>query len=504
VALVVCALLCALPARALASSTQESILMDDNQFIYSSAGHVYNKLREIKALGVDRVKVSVVWSLVAPNADSTNRPSFDAADPAAYPPGAWARWDRIVTDAASLGLKVYFQLVPPAPAWALATGTPTQGYPWSQKPNASDFGKFVQAVALRYSGTYEGLPKVDYWGIWNEANEAAWLNPQYKIVGGRQIDLAPNIYRRLVDAAYRAFVATGHGSDTILTGELAARGWIYPIPFVRELYCVDSHYRPFTGSYARSIGCPARGDRATFVRRHPGLFVPSFAYHPYSFDRAPNRPMDNPNWITFANIGRLERTLDGCFAAYGKHPRGGVSMYMTEYGYKTDPPNPYVHTTIAEQAQWLNQSDYLAYTNPRVKSVAQFLLVDDKPRAGAAVGSRSYWSTFQTGLKYSDGKAKPAYGAYRLPIWVPDPRHGSRVTVWAELRPADHSGVQSAVLQYRGRGSRRWQTLRAVQTSNREGFVLAHVRIGAAGTIRLAWANPSGGRTYYSRSVSIS
>ena len=478
--------------------------MDDNQFIYSSPGHVARALREIKALGIDRVKVSVVWSLVAPDATSGTRPKFDAADPAAYPPGAWARWDRIVTDAAALGLKVYFQIVPPAPTWAVAQGTPSQGYPWSQRPNASDFGKFVQAVATRYSGTYDGIPKVDYWGIWNEPNEAAWLNPQYKTAGSRQIDLGPNLYRRLVDAAYHAFTVTGHGSDTILIGELAARGWIYPIPFVRELYCVDSRYRPLTGGTARRIGCPAKGNRAKFVERHPGLFLNRFAYHPYSFDQPPSEPMPDHNWITYANLGRLERTLDHSVGTYGQHPRGGVAIYMTEFGYKTDPPNPFVKTTIGEQAEWLNQSDYLAYRDRYVKSTAQFLLLDDRPRAGAAVGSRSYWSTFQTGLKYSNGRPKPAYAAFRLPIWVPDPRHGARVTIWGQLRPADHSAPQSAALQYRGRGSRGWKTLRMIQTASSEGFLLAHVRIGASGRIRLAFSDPAAGRTYHSRTVGIS
>ncbi len=274
-ALAVCALLCALPAHAVASHTQQSILMDDDQFIYSDASHTARALSEIKAPGVDRVKVSVVWSLVAPDAASTHTPKFDATNPAAYPPGAWARWDRIVTYARSIGLRVYFQLVPPAPLWALGKGKPAQGHPWSQKPSASDFGKFVEAVARRYSGSYvstdakdrphpvadlpvtvpgmfptaanptPAIPKVDFWGVWNEPNEAAWLNPQWTTVRGRrQFDTAPAMYRHLVDAAYHASRVTGHASDTILIGELAARGYIYPIPFVQELYCLDSSNRP--------------------------------------------------------------------------------------------------------------------------------------------------------------------------------------------------------------------------------------------------------------------
>lgn len=509
--------------------------MDDNQFIYSDANHVAKALSEIKALGLDRVKVSVVWSLVAPDATSTRAPKFDATDPAAYPPGAWARWDRIVTYARSIGLKVYVQIVPPAPAWALAKGKPAQGYSWSHKPSASAFGKFVEAVARRYSGTYVShsakdrpravadlpvtvpgmfptasnpnppIPKVDYWGIWNEPNEAAWLNPQWQTVHGRQLDTAPAMYRRLLDAAYHALSVTGHASDTILTGELAARGWIYPIPFMQELYCVNSSNRPLTGRSARDVGCPSAGNRSAFRARHPGLFAASgLAYHPYSFDTPPNQPMSDHNWITLANIGRLERTLDRAVAAYGKHPGGGVSIYMTEFGYKSNPPNPFVKTSLTEQATWLNEADYLAYRDRRIKSVSQFLLVDDRPRAGAAVGSRSYWSTFQTGLRYANGKKKPAYAAYRIPIWIPVARHGSRVTIWGQLRPADHTQLQYALVQYRAIGSHHWKTVRKVRTANAEGFVLSHEAIRAAGHVRLAWLNPADGRTYYSRSVSIS
>ncbi len=534
-ALAVCALLCVLPAHALASHTQQSILMDDDQFIYSDAGHVARALSEIKALGVDRVKVSVVWSLVAPDAASTHKPNFDATNPDAYPPGAWARWDRIVTYARSIGLGVYLQIVPPAPLWAVGKGKPTQGYASSQTPSASDFGKFVEAVARRYSGTYVAhsasdrphpvpdlpvtvpgvfptatdptppIPKVDFWGIWNEPNEAGWLNPQWTTVHGRrQFDTAPAMYRHLVDAAYHGLAVTGHASDTILIGELAARGYIYPIPFMQELYCVDSRSRPLTGRAAREIGCPSSGSRSAFEARHPGLLRSTgLAYHPYSFDQPPNVPMSDPNWITFANLGRLQRTVDHAFSAYGQHRRGGVPIYMTEFGYKSNPPNPYVKTSLSEQAMWLNQSDYLAYRNPRVKSVAQFLLVDDRPRAGAAVGSRAYWSTFQSGLRYTSGKKKPSYAAYRLPIWIPHARHGSRVFIWGQLRPANHHQRQSAVLQYRASGSHRWKAVKTLQTTNSEGYLAVYEPIRSAGHVRLAWVD-SAGHTYYSRSVAIS
>lgn len=534
-ALAAAALICALPSPAGASHTMSSVLMDDVQFIYSSPKHMVQELEQAKALGVDEIKVSVVWSLVAPAANSHQRPNFDALDPGAYPAGAWTRWDRIVTYAAALGLKVYFQVVPPAPAWAVARKPPPAdyGYGWSHQPSAKEFGEFVFAVGARYSGYYvppstqrtttiaglpislpgilptasdpnPPIPAVHTWGVWNEPNEAGWLSPQWKIVDHRQIDTSPSMYRRMVDYGYAGLVNAGHAADTILIGEIASRGWVYPLSFVHELYCVDGANHPLRGATAARLACPSSGDRASFVRTHPGLFAThAFAFHPYSFDQPPNQPMPNPNWITLANLGRLERTLDQIYAAYGVRSRHKVAMYLTEWGYKSNPPNPYVHTSLGQQATWLNQGEYLAYRDPRVLDLAQFELVDNAPRAGAQVGSRSYWSTFQSGLEFFGGAPKPSYAAFRLPIWLPRARHGSRVAVWGQLRAANHSQLQYGVLEYRRLRARGWSINRVIQTGSPEGFFVAHVSLPAAGAVRLAWEAPTG-QIEYSRTVTIS
>jgi hypothetical protein len=538
-AVLVCALacLCALPARALASSTEASILMDDKHLIYSSPQHVVNTLEQLKALGIDQVKVSVVWSLVVPKATSKKAPKFDAADPGAYPPGAWQRWDLLTTIGRQLGISVYLQITPPAPTWAVSQTRATQGYPWSHAPSASQYGKFVLAVARRYSGSYvppeaqaardeksmrhlpmvlpdiaraasssspAALPRVSEWGIWNEPNEGAWLNPQWKKVRGVRgnVDTAPAMYRQLVDSAYSALNATGHGTDVILVGEIASRGWIYPVPFVQALYCVDSHNRPLRGRSATLIGCPSSGGRRAFAARHPGLFI-AFAHHPYSFDTPPNKVMTPPSLITLANLGVLQRALNRIYAVYGRHPRGGVPMYLTEWGYKTNPPNPFVKTSLGEQATWLNEGEYMTWKDRSVRALNQFLLTDSPPVAGKRKGSRQYWGTFQTGLLFANGTQKPSYDAFRIPIWLPSSNH-RHATIWGELRPADHSKPQLAALQFQRRGSTNWSTLRQIQTSNREGFLLAHLSLPSAGNVRLAWTNPANGAVYYSRTVGVS
>ncbi len=51
------------------------------------------------SLGVDWVKISMIWGIVAPGSQSTQRPTFDASDPGAYSPAAWARYDLLVQTA---------------------------------------------------------------------------------------------------------------------------------------------------------------------------------------------------------------------------------------------------------------------------------------------------------------------------------------------------------------------------------------------------------------------
>src|ERR671920_261992 len=64
---------------------------------------------------------------------------------------------------------------------------------------------------------------------------------------------------------------------------------------------------------------------------------------------------------------------------------------------------------LGTQAEWINEFEYLAYKNRKVKAVTQFQLEDD-----TALKTKA----FQTGLRFSDGRNKPAYGAYLVPLFV--------------------------------------------------------------------------------------
>ncbi len=518
-------------------------MMDDDQLIYASSGHMVHTLQQMRSLGADVVKVSVVWQLIAPSASSTRRPKFDATDPAAYPHGVWDRWDLLAKTAQKLGMKVYFLVIGPAPKWAISSSVRNsrQGPDLGQAPNPRDYQNFVEAVGRRYSGAYvdpssaadspssstptvpvstvtlpvtvsqttpappaSALPRVDYWGVWNEPNERSWLNPWYRQISGRKAYIQPQEYRSLVDAAWNGLSASSHSSDTIMIGETANRGILTPAQFVRGVYCVGGNLRPLRGRAASDIGCPTSGSPAQFANQHPGLFESSgWAHHPYAFDIPPNRPYSDRTYVALYNLGSFERLLSGIYSNYGLHPAGGVPLYLTEWGEKSNPPNPYVKTTTSEQAAWINLGEYLTWRMSFVRSLNQFLLVDSPPKPGEPKGSKLYWSSFQTGLEFRGGSAKPAMQAFQIPIWLPSARHGRSVAVWGQLRPAVHTSTQTGVIEFRPRGSGRWSKLADVQTSSPEGFIYNHVSIPSAGQVRLGWLDPSGA-VLYSRTVSVS
>jgi len=56
----------ALGAPARASTTQESVLQDDSQLLGARPVQLDQRLRFLKAIGVDRLRVSVFWSNIAP------------------------------------------------------------------------------------------------------------------------------------------------------------------------------------------------------------------------------------------------------------------------------------------------------------------------------------------------------------------------------------------------------------------------------------------------------
>jgi hypothetical protein len=480
-------------------------------------------------------------------------------------PNIWDPYDRIVQMAAARGIAVDFNVTAPGPLWAMQPAPMTTQFgtrPANHyEPSAVDFGEFVQALGTRYSGTYvppappsttppppsggitipllppltptaapadttptpSALPRVDYWSIWNEPDQPGWLAPQWTSFGNQRVPESPRLYRDLVDAAVGGLDVTGHtlSTDTILVGETAPEGAVTPVGtgkslhyvnstgfyeaipamvFVRALYCVGAHYGRLTGNSASAVGCPTSGTTQDFINAHPGLFFATgFSHHPYFFLFPPNYSSPVPSFVPLANLGRLERGLNRIFATYHVHRK--IPIYLTEYGYQTKPPDPYQVISPAKQAAYLNEADYMAWKDPRVKSVSQFLLFDSGPDSQYPSSAFNYWDTFQTGLIFGPGSSltgvlKPAYYAYRLPIWIPQTRvrRRSSVLVWGMLRMAPKFTAQTAIIRWKPAGGRRFETISTVQVpaSAAYGYFTTRVVVPRTGSVRLGWRNGTG------------
>jgi hypothetical protein len=493
------------------------MFQDDQLLIDSPTATVTRTLDELRALGVDRLRLTVLWAAIAPDPLAARAPAgFDAARPGAYPASGWAPYDRVLELARARGIGVDFDLTAPGPLWAMAPGAPVAAQANHYAPSSAAFAAFAAAVGRRYSGTYRPrgaaapVPRVSFWSVWNEPNQPGWLAPQWQMRNGSPAIAAARLYRGYVDAATAALARTGHGGDTVLIGELAPEGSehagesapVPPLPFLRALYCVGATDAPLHGAAAVALGCPAAGARSAFVTAHPGLFrATGFAHHPYAFFLAPARSMSDANFAPLADLSRLEQGLDRAFAAYGMTRR--LPIYLTEFGYETNPPNPYRGVPPATQAAYLDEAEYLAWLDPRVRTLSQFELRDSPPDRAHRPASLRYWSTFQTGLQYLDGRAKPALAAYALPIFIPDPRIGARGTVgvWAMLRAAANGTAQRARIQWRpAHGD--WRTLAVAGTHDPSGVLIRGVRPPAPGLVRVAWTAGSG-RQFVSRSVPV-
>ncbi len=340
-------------------------------------------LDELRMLGVDTLRVAIKWNEVAPRPLSRERPRFDATDPDDYP--GFGNLDDLLRRAADKGFRVVAYLAPDTPRWATAGRERVTNDTVNTRPDPEEFGDFAEAVARRYSG------KVEWLSIWNEPNHVLFLKPQRE---------SPRIYRQLVAAALPRI--REHASDAqVMVGETAPVGkpgtTIGPAEFMRRWLCLDENFDR------------ALVDRtcASFAR----LEVDGFAHHPYGpTQRVPAKK----DIISLLAIRRLGRYLDRAARA-GRMPLD-LPIYNTEFGLQSNPPDPTVSTTLARQAALINEKEELSYRYPRLRSYSQYLMHDDPPREG--VDERAVWSGFQTGLRFTDGRRKPAWAAFRLPIVV--------------------------------------------------------------------------------------
>ncbi|MEP6954488.1 MAG: glycosyl hydrolase family 79 C-terminal domain-containing protein, partial [Solirubrobacteraceae bacterium] len=392
-----------------------------------------------RKLGVDTVRIQVGWSRTVPNPASRQMPAdFNPNDPN-DPQYQWGRIDDAVKRLVRAQIKPILMLDGPPPLWA--SSKPLANNP-RYKPIAWQFGAFASAVAQRYA------EDVDTYILWNEPNLPLWIQPQAGCRGKKCIPVSPDIYRFMVRSAYPAIHAAD-GSATVLIGTLAPAGGnltsrnanMRPLQFMRALGCLGTRLQRITDGACKTFQ-PAMAD--------------GFAYHPHSTKRAPDEPYDNPDDADLASLRAVERLLDrlqatGRLQTPTPQPLG---IWLDEYAYQTNPPDKQRGIPQGRQDRYLQQAGYLAWRDPRVQLLSQYLW-NDEP----AGGGRSY-TGWQSGLNDASGKPKLALAHFDDPIWIDFPLN----LIWGQVRKGDAHSVE---LQVRPAGTTSaWTPLTSVTTAD--------------------------------------
>ena len=361
-------------------------LFDDSETL----GYTDRSFPTLKTLRTQIIRSNLYWGSHGGLGVAKRRPAAptNPADPA-YD---WSTYDRVVRSAAENRIKVLFSIFG-TPRWA------NGGKASNRAPTrARDLRNFAYAAAKRYSGSYvvdDGdpsttdmpLPAVRNWLVWNEPGNPVFLQPQFKRVGkgkkARWVAQSPIDYARMCSAVYAGVHATLIRGEKVGCGATSPRGnnnagskraSIGPIPFLRGL------------------------KRAGLKR------FDAYAHHPY-YGKPSETPATKPTSdrgkrgritppVLLGNIGELIAEVNRAW--------GRKRIWITEYGYQTNPPDRLFGVSYAKQAAYLRQAYAIARKNPRIDMMVWFLLRDERRLGG-----------WQSGLMTVGGKRKPAFNAFR-------------------------------------------------------------------------------------------
>jgi hypothetical protein len=392
------------PAQASSASTSIRYGVQDDAWLAYGPGTVGERAAKLRAIGVSIVRYTLEWDKIA--AERPDRPS--SPDDSAYD---WETADDVLGALRAHGMTPVVSILG-SPPWANGGRGPS----WAPR-DPSSIAAFATAAANRY-------PWVRKWLIWNEPNQRRWLRPTS----------AATYVRLLLNPAYAAIHRVIPGAE-VGGGSTAPRGGaggISPVEFIRGM---------------RAVG--ARLD--------------AYAHHPY-----PLGPYETPfaggcghcETITMATLDKLLREVSKAF--------GDTRIWLTEYGYQTDPPDRLLGVSYARQATYLAEAALRSYLAPRVDMLIQYL-VQDEPTAGR----------WQSGLLTTAGKPKPSFRTFPIPL-AQLSRTGLRTVLWGQVRVG--SGSRTYRLQRWSDG--RWAWVGGTQRTDAAGFFTATVTVGRGARFR--------------------
>jgi len=348
--------------------------------------------RRVKQAGATAVRLTVSWKDIAPAQRPANFRPTDPAD-AAY---SWDSTDRAISLAVANGLTPLVDVLT-APSWA-----------GGKRVNAAALGDFGTAITSRYSGAFEGLPRVRYWMVWNEPNLSLYLAPQMsgkKLVGAVR-------YRSMVNS----FASAAHAvrRDNIVVAGLVA---------------------PFT--FGKDPG-PLKFMKAVLAGRTE---FDVWSVHPYT-SGGPRHHAFKSTDLSLGDLPRARNVLNAAVRAHRVASNRAVQFWVTEFSWDSKPPDKR-GVPLALEAQWVSEALFRAW-EAGISMFTWYLLRD------------AVRGPYQSGLYFRNGKAKPALTAFRFPFVAL--RRAKSIYVWGRTPGGKAASV--AVERKSGRGWKRVTTMR--------------------------------------------
>jgi hypothetical protein len=356
--------------------------LTDDAWLVNGPGTLDSRLARLDVLGVRVVRFTLRWDQIAHTKPTVPADPTDTA----Y---NWSAADPVLDGLRQHGIEVVLQLVG-TPAWA--NGGKASNY---VPTSSATFGAFASAAAHQY-------PWVRKWVIWNEPNQVRWLRPT----------TAPIYTLRLLNPAYAAIHSAIKGAQVAggATAPRGSTGGVSPLAWIAGMHAAHAH-------------------------------LDAYAHHPYPLDPKRETPLtggcDHCTTVTMATIGRLVSLLGRDFPS--------ARIWLTEYGYQSNPPDSLLGVSLALQARYIGEGAYAAYRTPKVDMLIQFLYSDEPTL-----------SRFQSGLVTLTNAVKPAYAAFQLPLaQIPSS------TLWGQLR----APAAGSTAQLERRIGLSWQTFATVHAS---------------------------------------
>jgi hypothetical protein len=365
------------------TSTKTShLLVGINDEAFTLYGDPSSAFETLQSLRTQVLRVNLYWGgnrwAVAnskpANATNPGDPAYD-----------WSLYDRLARYSASSGIRLVLSIVG-TPKWA------NHGAHMNRAPTSfAALKSFARAAATRYSGSYvppiaqqdpalasptDPLPAVKMWTAWNEPNNPVFLAPQYKKVKGKWTVLSAYNYARICNAIYAGI----HG----VSGEKVACG------------VTDPRGNDNAGSSRASV------DPLSFLvaaHKYGMKKFDVYAHNPYA-----SAGNESPSYVPKGRTARRTQLGNiGQLLTLIKKYYGPKHLWITEYGYQTNPPDKtLMGVSWSKQATFLKQAYALARKNPRIDMLLWFL-VRDQPQLGG----------WQSGLETVAGIKKPAWRAFQ-------------------------------------------------------------------------------------------